>query len=99
MWIVASAAGRIGNGDIIHRIDCALPCFLRRGPMMCEDRLGNLISDAHDRVERGHWFLENHGDARSTKLAHGFVVERREASGSAAVFGEEDVSGDPSLRR
>jgi hypothetical protein len=34
-----------------------------------EDSFGDLVADTHDRVEGGHGLLENHGNARSAKLA------------------------------
>jgi hypothetical protein len=35
-----------------------------------EKRLGNLIADAHHRIERGHRLLKNQRDARATHFAH-----------------------------
>ncbi len=33
------------------------------------DSFGNLRADAHHGVERGHWFLENHGHVESAQAA------------------------------
>ena len=32
--------------------------------------LGNLVSDAHHRIERGHRLLEDHADAGAANMAH-----------------------------
>jgi hypothetical protein len=58
---------------------------------------GDLISDAHDGIERRHRLLENHGDARAAKLAHG-VIGKFGKIARCAVFGEEDFSGDMRLQ-
>ena len=41
--------------------------------MVSGDRFGDLLSDAHDRIESSHRLLKDHGDARTAKLAHGVV--------------------------
>ena len=38
-------------------------------------RLGNLISDPHHGIERGHRLLEDHGDAISANFPHFVFVE------------------------
>jgi hypothetical protein len=35
------------------------------------DSFGDLRTDAHDRVERGHGFLEDHGDVGAAATTHG----------------------------
>ena len=55
------------------------------------DGFGDLGSDGHDGVERGHGLLEDHGDVAAAVAAHGgFGREVR----SRSVAGEADVSGD-----
>ncbi len=92
MRIVAGARARVGDGDVVHGIDGALPGFLLRDGMVGQHGLGDLISDAHDGVERGHGLLKDHGDARAAQLAHGIVGESRADCALRSVFGEEDFS-------
>ena len=55
---------------------------------------GNLVADAHDRIERGHRLLEDHADAGAADAAHLLLA------GMEQVFvGEFDVSFNMSLRR
>ena len=66
---------------------------------MRDDGFGNLISDAHHRIERGHRLLKDHGNARAAQLAHGVVIERGQIPRGRAVICEEDFAGDSGLRR
>ena len=59
---------------------------------MRDDGFGNLISDAHHGIERGHRLLKNHGDARTAELAHGVVIERGQIARCGTVIGEEDFA-------
>jgi hypothetical protein len=42
------------------------------------ERLGDLVPDPHDRVERGHRLLEDHADVAPAHLAHGGVTQAEE---------------------
>ena len=64
-----------------------------------EDGFGDLVADAHDRVEGGHGLLKDHGDAGAAELAHRVVWESGEIARGGGVFGEENFSGDLGLRR
>ena len=62
------------------------------------DRFGDLRADAHDRVQRGHGLLEDHGDVAAAAAAH-FALGQGEQIGRdvfAGVTGrgEQDFSGD-----
>jgi hypothetical protein len=61
-------------------------------------RFGDLIPNAHDGIERGHWLLKNHGDRGPAQLAHSIVVQGRQVSRSG-IPGEEDFAADMCLRR
>ena len=77
MRIIAVAARGVGDGDVVHGVDRAAPGFLFRDWIVREHGFGNLVADAHDRVEGGHRLLKNHGDLRAPEEAHGIVGESR----------------------
>ena len=54
--------------------------------MMSQHGFGDLVADAHDRIERGHGLLEDHGDARAAKLAQLIGGQRGEMRGAAVVL-------------
>ncbi len=54
----------------------------------------DLVPDAHDRVEGGHRFLENHGDARTTKLAQLIGRQFGEVRRDAVAVLESDFACD-----
>ena len=61
---------------------------------MRQDRLGNLVADAHDRVECGHRLLKDHGNARAAQLTERFGGESREMCGMGLAGLKGDISGD-----
>ena len=65
---------------------------------MGEDGFGDLVSDAHDRVERGHGLLKDHGEAGASQLAHGIVRKLGEIA-RRSVFREQDFAANAGLRR
>jgi len=48
---------------------CRLPGDLTVCDVVHLHRLGELLADLDDRVQGGHWLLENHGDAIATQIA------------------------------
>ena len=51
---------------------------------MGADGLGNLVADTHDRIERGHGFLEDHGDVGAAQAAHVVVGKLQQVARSRA---------------
>src|SRR5512132_3981321 len=70
MRVVIHASRRIGNSDLPHRLYSSSTSSFTRKLAMQPERLGNLFTDGEDRVERGHWILEDHGDVVAANLAH-----------------------------
>ena len=96
--IVAGAAVGFGDGDIRHGLNGKL-CGLALGTRAVREHgLGDLVADPHHGIERGHRFLEDHGDARAAQLAHGVVGQGREIA-RCAVLRKENLAGNPCLRR
>ena len=62
--------------------------------MMSEDGFRDLVPDTHHRVEGGHWFLENHGDARAAKLAQLIGGQFGEKCGRAVAILKSDLARD-----
>ena len=65
---------------------------------MRADGFGDLRTDAHDRVERGHGLLEDHGDIAAAAETHGGFGQHEEVGGGVfagvAGRGQEDPAGD-----
>ncbi|GGA73012.1 hypothetical protein GCM10011507_25800 [Edaphobacter acidisoli] len=64
------------------------------------DGFGDLAADGHDRVERGHWLLKDHGETATAMAAHGFFRKREEffacklnAAGDVRDGGQEAQQG------
>src|SRR3546814_17519585 len=72
----------------LQQFDDPLACCLCRQMLMLAQRFRNLPAYVVHRVERGHGFLENHGNLTATQLAH---VARRQRSEERRV-GTECVS-------
>ena len=70
---------------------------LERGPVrqaLVQDQgLADLPADGHDRVERGHRLLEDHGDLVAADRPHGVLVERDEVDAVEAHRSADDPSG------
>jgi len=96
--IIAGAAFGFGDGDVGHGLNGESRGLALGAGSMSEHGLGDLIADAHDGIESGHRFLEDHGDARATQLTHGVWGKRGEVAGGA-VLGEEDIAGNAGLGR
>ncbi len=68
MRIAAGALLGVGNGNLAHAFDRSLPGFGFGDAVVSEDSFGDLLANTHDRIERGHGLLKNHGKARAAKL-------------------------------
>ena len=96
--IVAGAAIGLRDGDIGHGLNGKFGGLALRARAVSEHRLGDLVSYAHDGIERGHWLLEDHGDARAAQLAHGIVRQVGEIAG-CTVLRKKNLAGNLCLRR
>ncbi|MCU1283930.1 MAG: hypothetical protein JWO13_280 [Acidobacteriales bacterium] len=107
VWIVAGAAFVLRDCDFAHGIDGAAPGFGFCDASVRENGFGDLVADAHDRVERGHWLLKDHGYVSAADGAHGGFrklekIERR--FGASRLVGsldggrKENASGGAGLR-
>ena len=72
------------------------------GALVHPDRLGHLVADGEQRVERGHRVLQDHGDALAAHAAHlgvGFLeqvlaLEQHPAAGDAGGRRQEAQDGE-----
>ena len=64
--------------DEPHHLERARLRLLVADVLVEPDRLGDLLADREDRVERGHRLLEDHRDVVAADLRHLVLVERRE---------------------
>ncbi len=55
-------------------------------------RLGDLLTDAHDGIQRGHGLLENHGDSAPAHAAHGGLGQAQEIATLEAHFPAHDAA-------
>ena len=94
MRIAAGALLGVGNGNVAHAFDRSLPGFCFGDAVVSEDGFRDLFADAHDRVEGGHRFLENHGDARAAKLAQLLGGQCGQMRGQAVAILKSDFAGD-----
>ena len=92
--IAAGALLGVGNGDVAHAFDRSSPCFRFGNAVVSEDGFRDLFADAHDRVEGGHRFLENHGNARATKLAQLIGGQFGQMRGQAVAILKSNFAGD-----
>ena len=79
VWIVVEASSGIGNGDGFEGLD---RLFMKRGAANLRtvgaNGLGDLAANCHDRVERSHRLLKDHGDLAAAQGAHGLVGQTDE---------------------
>jgi len=92
--ITAGALFGVGDGHVAHAFDRSAPCFRFGSAPMSENGLRDLVADAHDRVEGGHGFLENHGDARPAKLAQLIGGQVGQMCGGAVAVLKSDFARD-----
>ena len=76
--------------------------FVRLGPAHAEvvaKRLGDLLADPHDRVQRGHRVLEYHRHRGAPYVLHGLLVEDLAALEPHAAALDRAAGGDQSHDR
>src|SRR5215467_130065 len=61
VWVLAEAPARVGNAHQVEHLGGLMVSFPLAQPLVQHQRLGDLPADAHDRIERGHRFLEDYG--------------------------------------
>jgi len=78
MRVVADAPRRIGNPDRLEQLLGARPRFGARGLAVHDERFGDLVADAHHRVQRRHRLLEDQRDARAahSRISRSVSVSR-----------------------
>ena len=70
MRIFADAAFRVRDSDRTKQLDHPLPHTVSVFRVMQPDRLSDLLTDRHHRVERGHRLLEDHAHASTALGPH-----------------------------
>ena len=76
--IVAHPARGVGDAHQGQHLRGAGPGLGVRLALVDDDRLGDLLAHGQHRVERGHRFLEHHGDAVAADAPHRRLVERQQ---------------------
>jgi hypothetical protein len=91
--ILPEPALRIGDPDHAQELDRARLCRLPVHPEMDQERLHELQTDREHRVQRGHGFLEDHGDLPAPHRAHRFGIERCKIPAGKADATAGDAAG------
>ncbi len=89
MRIVAETGGGRRNADGVEHLDGAALGVGTGNAIVPADRLGQLIADGEDRIERTHRLLEDHGDALAADGA-----QLRGAGGQQILALEEDLAAE-----
>ena len=91
-WCGYSLSRRFGSGmpTRFSRSTAAADAVFALEALVPRQYLGDLDADRHDRVERGHRILENHGDVLATDVAHPVL-----GKGEQVVAVEPDLATDP----
>jgi len=95
--LVRVAAGtllRVGDGNVAQAFDGTAPGFGFRNLVVRQHGFGNLVPNAHNRVEGGHRFLKDHGDAGAAETTELFRAESREIRGMGFAVLKGHISGD-----
>jgi len=75
---IVEAALRVGDAHDFEHLARPLARLLAADPRVDTQRLGDLVADGEDRIERGHRLLEDHGDAVASDIAHLRLAERQQ---------------------
>ena len=73
--IVVGAALRIGNANLAKHFDRFAPSGAPAGIAVKAQALGDLLPDAHDRIEMACRVLKNHAHATASDSAHFALVQ------------------------
>ena len=96
MGVIAHAFARPGHADHVERLGRARHRRRLGDVAMDADRLGDLATDGHRRVERGHRVLEDHADVVAADLADLLLADRNEV---AAVQSDLAAGDEPAPRQ
>ena len=72
MWIFMHSFFRSGNLNLFKHLNRAVPAVAFGLLFMQDKHFRYLITDGVNRIQRGHRFLENHGDALAANRSHLF---------------------------
>jgi hypothetical protein len=70
VWVSVEPPLGVRNFDEPKHLCCAGATARPRQALMQRNGFGHLPTDRHDRIERSHGFLKDHGDAITTERAH-----------------------------
>ncbi len=93
MGIDVGALPRGGDANLVHHFDGGLERLAAIHLAVNTKYLGDLIANGKDRIQRGHGFLKDHGDAIATNRSEVAFRELEEV-----LILEEDSSGDDASR-
>ena len=91
--ILLDALLGLGDADQLQHLDGPRQRAPVRHLLVQDQRLADLPADGHDRVERGHRLLEDHGDVVAADLAHGRLVEADEVAPVELDGAADDAAG------
>jgi len=92
MRICAEPVAWRGNADLSQYIEGFLPGLVA-GELPVETKsLGDLEANSHDRIERGHRLLKNHGDAVAAKFLHLLGGEPQKIMSTEKDFPRHDAT-------
>src|SRR5215469_4928727 len=97
MRIIAGASDRIRNGHVLHRLNRRLASIASAHFLMSKHRLGNLVSDAHYRIQRSHRLLEDHRYPRSTNSLNRARWNLQNVANTSSIALKQDLSTDTRL--
>ena len=95
MRIIVRTQFRIGNRNFDHCLDGRLARGFPRKTTMKTQRLGYLLADREDGIQRGHRILKDHRDVVTTYCAHLGIRQLHQI----AVFEQHLAAHDFSRRR
>ncbi len=90
---------RVREPNLLEELNCPLPCLLPAHTAVEHERFHDLLSAAEDRVQRGHGFLEDHGDVVSPILLHLPFRELQQVYNGPIGMVEENLPAEDSPRR
>ena len=92
--VFAESAFRIGDADGVEQFDQPAPsCGRRQAPVLFGQRLTQLVTDGHHRVERTLRLLKNHGHAPAAPGAHLALAQAHQVDAGDLHFPARQPSG------
>lgn len=83
------------NPNILEELDASLPYLIIVNPLMNHHGLLDLVLNGKYGVERGHGFLEDHGNMLSTDVLHLLFPQVHEVSAVEVNGSSHDSPGGP----